>query len=542
MNASTPQPHADESTPVLIVGGSLVGLSTALFLARQGITPLLIEHHPSTAIHPRLAGLTARAMEIFRAAGAEAAIRQVAPPFSSDSNVPLVESLVGEQVDNLMEDFSAYFTSASPVQGCLIAQDVLEPVLRAQAEQAGADLRYGTDLVTFAQDAEGVSATIRERAGGYTYTVRAQFLVAADGGKSGVRQQLGIGQHGAGSIYHAISMIFETDTDLLALFRQKKAVMCFVANDTVNGGLVPYAGSSARPDLFRLDAPYDPEDETLADYPEARCLELIRAAVGIPDLAVRIKTALPYEASQRVADRFQDGRVFLVGDAARVQPPSGGLGGCTGIAEAANLAWKLAAFLRGKAGQRLLASFEVERRPLADYTSEQAALLSQERATEGSEGITVNTLIVNMGCRYQAGAVVLEDDAEALPLAQDPQRWTGQPGTRAPHVVLQRQGTPLSTLDLFGPHVVLLAGPEGHAWLEAARRAADTLHLPLDAYQIGGAGDLSAAGRTFTDAYGISAVGAVLVRPDGFVGWRSVTGGDDAEQALTQALSAILCR
>jgi putative polyketide hydroxylase len=541
MNTSTPQPGADESTPVLIVGGSLVGLSAALFLARQGVTPLLVEHHPGTAIHPRVAGLTARTMEIFRAAGAEAAIRRVEPPFSRDSNVLMVESLMGEQFDNLMDDFSAYFTPASPVQGSLTAQDVLEPVLRAQAEQAGADLHYGTDLVDFAQDVEGVTATLRERASRRTYTVRAQYVVAADGGKSGVRRQLGIGQHGAGSIYHAISMIFETNTNLLALFREKQAVMCFVANDTVSGGLVPYAGSSARPDLFRLDASYDPEDETLADYPEARCLEIIRAAVGIPDLTVRIKTTLPYEAAQLVSDHFQSGRVFLVGDAARVQPPSGGLGGCTGIAEAENLAWKLAAVLRGEADQRLLASYDVERRPLADYTSEQAALLSQERATEGSEGITVNTLVVNMGFRYGAGAFVLEDDAETLPLAQDPGRWTGQPGTRAPHVVLGRQGQPLSTLDLFGTHFVVLAGPEGQTWLEAARCTADALHLPLDGYQIG-AGDLSAAGSTFADAYGITASGAVLVRPDGFIGWRSLSGQDDAEQEVTQALTTLLCR
>jgi hypothetical protein len=168
-------------------------------------------------------------------------------------------------------------------------------------------------------------------------------------------------------------------------------------------------------------------------------------------------------------------------------------------------------------------------------------LLSQERATEGSEGITVNTLVVNMGFRYGAGAFVLEDDAETLPLAQDPGRWTGQPGTRAPHVVLGRQGQPLSTLDLFGTHFVVLAGPEGQTWLEAARCTADALHLPLDGYQIG-AGDLSAAGTTFADAYGITASGAVLVRPDGFIGWRSLNGKDDAEQEVTQALTTLLCR
>jgi putative polyketide hydroxylase len=539
--AQQPSSSSEESTPVLIVGGSLIGLSTALFLARQGIVPIVVEHHPGTAIHPRLAGVTARTMEILRAAGAEAAIRQVEPPASTDSNVPLVESLVGEQVDNLMEDFSVFFSPASPVQGSFIAQDVLEPVLRAQAEQAGAVLRYGTDLVAFEQDAEGVTATIRDRSNGSTGTVRAQYLVAADGAKSGVRQHLGVGRHGAGSIYHAISIIFEAD--LMELFRRRHAVMCFVANDMVNGGFVPYPGSSARPDLFRLDTSYDPEVETLDDYPEARCIELARSAAGIPDLAVRIKTVLPYEAVQLVSDRFQDGRVFLVGDAARVQPPSGGLGGNTGIAEAQNLAWKLAAVLRGEGDHRLLASYDVERRPLADYTSEQAALLSQERAAEGSAGITVNTLILSMGYRYSAGAFVLENGAEALPLAQDPAWWTGQPGTRAPHLVLERQGRSLSTLDLFGSRFVVLAGPDGKPWLEAARRARAALHLPLDSYQVGGeAGDLVDPGHRFSGAYGITDGGAVLVRPDGFIGWRRLGGTDDAEQELTQALATILCR
>src|SRR5258708_33257405 len=130
--------------------------------------------------------------------------------------------------------------------------------------------------------------------------------------------------------------------------------MCFLSNDTIaSGALVPYPGSSARPDLFRLDITYDPEEETLADYPEARCLQLIRAAVGIPDLPVQLKTVLAYEAVALVADRFGVVRVFLVGDAARTQPPSGGLGGNTGIAEAYNLAWKLAAVLHGGAGEAL---------------------------------------------------------------------------------------------------------------------------------------------------------------------------------------------
>jgi putative polyketide hydroxylase len=392
----------DETTPVLIVGGGLIGLSTSLFLSWHRIPSLLVERHPSTAIHPRAVGLTPRTMELFRSVGVVEEIRKVESPFPEASNVLLVESLTGQVFDNLQDEAELGDLFTGPVPGSAIAQDVLEPVLRARAEQLGGDLRFGTELVAFEKDKEGITATIRERESGGTRTVRAQFLVAADGSHSGIRQELGIGTHGAVSLFHCISMIFEAD--LIELFRKRHAVMCFLSNDTIaSGALVPYPGSSARPDLFRLDITYDPEEETLADYPEARCLQLIRAAVGIPDLPVQLKTVLAYEAVALVADRFEVGRVFLVGDAARTQPPSGGLGGNTGIAEAYNLAWKLAAVLHGEAGEALLATYDAERRPLADYTAEQAALLSERRQTEGSAGITVDLTSVNAGYRYSAG-------------------------------------------------------------------------------------------------------------------------------------------
>ncbi len=533
----------DETTPVLIVGGSLVGLSTSLFLGRHGIASLLVERHPGISVHPRVASLTARTLEIFRSVGAEAAIRQIEPPFSLGSNVPLVETLVSEAVDNLMEDFSAYFTPASPIRGSLIAQDVLETVLPGLAKQMGGELRYQTELLIFEQDEEGVTATIRDRSSGIERRVRARYLIAADGGRSGVRQQLGIGTHGAGGLGHSMSIVFEAP-GLIELFRKRDAVLCFLANDTVSGGFSAYPGSSVRPDLFRLDASYDPDRETEADFPEERCLTLIRAAIGIPDYPVQFKGVASWEMVARIADRFQDGRIFLVGDAARAQPPTGALGGNTGIAEAHNLAWKLAAVLHGGANPRLLATYDSERRPLADYTVEQVTLLSQERFTEGSEGITVNTLLLNMGYRYSTGAAIVpEAGDEQLPLFQQPTWWTGQPGTRAPHVVLKCQGELISTLDLFGLHFVVLAGPQGQLWLEAGRRAQEALHLSLESYQIGGeAGSLLDSDGAFCKAYGIDASGAVIVRPDGFIAWRSQTSQEDAEHMLTQAFAKLLFR
>ncbi len=534
----------DETIPVLIVGGGLIGLSTSLFLSKLGIDSLMVERHPGTAIHPRAMGLTPRTMEMFRSAGVEPGIRKVESEFPEGSNVLLVDSLVGQVFDNLQNEAELGELFIGPVPGSAIAQDVLEPVLRAGAEQLGGKLCFGTELVSFEQDEEGVTATIRERESGKTHTVRTRFLVAADGSHSPIREGLGIGKHGVESLFHCISIIFEAD--LMKVFNEHHAIMCFLANDEVSGALVPYPGSSARPDLFRLDVTYDPEMETVADYPEERCLKLIRAAVGIPDLPAHIRTVLAYESVALVADRWTDGRVFLVGDAARSQPPSGGLGGNTGIAEAYNLAWKLAAVVKGEAGQGLLATYDAERRPLADYTAEQCTLLSEQRRTEGSAGITVDLISINAGYRYSAGAFIPEIGEKNLPLAQRPEQWTGQPGTHARRIELERQGEQISIVDLFGSHFVLIVGAEGQQWKKAAKSAQEILHLPLDVYQIGGgAGDFVDVENMFCEAYGITASGAVLVRPDGFIGWRRQAAKEtvqDEEEALTETLSTLLFR
>jgi putative polyketide hydroxylase len=296
----TNQQH--EKVPVLIIGGGLVGLSTSLFLSHAGVSSLMVERHPGTAIHPRAMGFSPRTLEMFRAAGVEEAIRRIEPPLASvDGSTLLVESLVGQVFDNLQENVSSIFTG--PVPGSAIAQDLLEPLLRARAEELGGDLRFGHELVACEQDAEGITATIRERESGHTYTVRAQFLVAADGSNSPLREQFGIGQHGEYGLFYSVSIIFEAE--LMKIFHEQHAIMCFLANDTVSGAMVPYPGSFARPDLFRLDVTYDPEEETLDDYPEERCLALIRAAVGIPDLPItRMRAVLTYEANALVADSF----------------------------------------------------------------------------------------------------------------------------------------------------------------------------------------------------------------------------------------------
>jgi hypothetical protein len=276
---------------------------------------------------------------------------------------------------------------------------------------------------------------------------------------------------------------------------------------------------------------------------EQRALELLRAAIGVPDIPVAIENIATWQAVADVADRFQDGRVFLAGDAAHVVPPNGGYGGNTGVQDAHNLAWKLALTLTGAAGPGLLDTYEAERRPVGELTVEQAFTRYVTRVapylgTENAQPI-VDDFSMEIGYRYNSPAVVLEPGSH--PLHEHPRESRGRPGSRAPHVFLDRHGTQVSSLDLFGRNFVLLAGPAGQAWQAAAPAAADKLGVPLDTHLVGGAGLADAEG-SFTGAYGISPSGAVIVRPDGFVGWRAVDAADAPEQALQHALESLLCR
>ena len=247
-----------------------------------------------------------------------------------------------------------------------------------------------------------------------------------------------------------------------------------------------------------------------------------------------------------VAERFQQGRIFLVGDSAHVMPPTGGLGANTGIGDAYNLAWKLAAVIHGYARPALLASYDVERRPVAEFTTEQAyarylvrlAPITDEKPAVAREEVDNERII--FGYRYQSQAILADADDECAGWLDDPWQPSGCPGTRAPHVVLEREGEQLSTLDLFGCHFVLLTGSEGDLWQIAARQAVEQLHLELDVYQVGGSTGLVDKHQQFIQAYGITACGAVLVRPDGYIAWRAREA--QSAEVFQQVMALLLSR
>jgi hypothetical protein len=289
-----------------------------------------------------------------------------------------------------------------------------------------------------------------------------------------------------------------------------------------------------------LSVSYNPEKESERDFLGGRGVELVRAAVGIPDLAVEILDTLTWEMADWLADHFQQGRIFLAGDSAHVMPPTGGYGANTGIADAHNLAWKLAAIINGHAGSNLLTTYEAERRAAARLAVEQAFLyyierINPERAHQATAAKVANDIPI-FGYLYHSAAVCSEDTDPY----EDANFPTGRPGARAPHIALERAGKPLSTLDLFGRNFVLLTGTQGQMWREAAARLAPQHGLTLDTYGIG-VDVIDVEGR-FSSAYGVTATGATLVRPDGFIAWRAREAGEQPEQELNRVLRRVLCR
>ncbi len=523
--------------PVLIAGGSLVGLSTALLLAHHGVRAMAVEHHQGTAIHPRAAQMCQRAMEILRSVGLEQiALQRSEQQFVQDGAVMAVETLAGKELAWYVPNMNDGFRDVSPSLRVFLTQNLLEPLMRARAEELGTTLRFGTDLVSFDQDSSGVTALIRERDSGKTSTVRARYLVACDGAHSQVRQALGIRMLGHGVLSNSITIYFRGSVG--PLLRGRNLSVIYVYNSELTG-------------FFRIEKPFDtgflavnsvgPPEHPVTDVwtglTDERCQELMRAALGVDDIPITIENVMKWQSTADAAQRFDQGRVFLAGDSAHVMPPTGGFGGNTGVQDAHNLAWKLAMVLQGKAGAGLLATYDAERRPIGAFTVEQAYSRYVTRwapylGTDGMQPIA-NDMDIDLGYCYRSAAVIPdgEDDGRLL----EPTRETkGRPGTRAPHLAVTHKGNSISTLDLFGGNFTLLSGPEGDAWRGAARTAAPALGVDVDVHSIGE--------PAFPEAYGITPAGAVLVRPDGFVAWRAKTAEGASAEVIGHALRTVLCR
>ncbi|HYZ00395.1 MAG TPA: FAD-dependent monooxygenase [Candidatus Binatia bacterium] len=523
-----------ERVPVLIVGGSLVGLSTAIFLSQQGVRPLVVERHSGTAIHPRAGHFHLRTLELLRSAGVEDEVRRVsAERYFPNGAINAVHTVAGGEIDSYISDLNQGVEEFSPSRRLFIAQDAIEPLLRRRAEQLGADLRYRTEAVEPREEDGGVGAVLRDLETGTERSVWAQYLVAADGSRSPIRHQLGIAMRGYGLLSRSATIYFRADCS--RLLEGSNLGVIYVFNDTLRGFFRFERDGSGG--FLAVNTLGDPTREGALDVTagltKERCADLVRAAIGVPGLAVEIDDVAHWEATADVAERYRAGPTFLAGDAAHALPPNGGYGGNTGIQDAHNLAWKLALAVEGRAGDALLASYDAERQPVGQLTIEQAYTryarrLTPELGVEGAPPL-VDDLSMEIGYRYRSSAVVPDGDTDGG-LVGHPAEAGGRPGTRAPHLWLPETG--VSTLDLFGTGFVLLAGAEGAGWEQAAEEVAAAAEVAVRGYVLREAG--------FADAYGITASGAVLVRPDGFVGWRSREAVPDAAGALTGAVRSIL--
>ncbi|MBV8822976.1 MAG: FAD-dependent monooxygenase [Ktedonobacteraceae bacterium] len=531
--------------PVLIVGGALVGLSMSLFLSWQGVPSLLVEKHPEPARLPRARGYNARTMELFRVLGLEEAIRAAQWPIAANEGMVRVESLAGREIMRLDEDGQADLSAFSPTVACVIGQQQLEPILLDAAKKIGSDVRFNNQMISFEQGEAGVSAVIRECVTGREWHVRAHYLIAADGAHSSIRDALGLNTQGPGTISYSTNVSFEAD--LREALRGRRIFLYYVSNPHLPDGQAGLMADDNERRWF-FGTPIHPErGERREDMTDERCIELIRIAVGIPDLEVKILPAYPWdpikvgvwELAARYAESNRRGRVFLAGDSAHTMLPSGGLGAGTGIQDAFNLAWKLALVLAGKAGAALLDSYEEERSPVGKLTVEQT-LQRQFYRTGTAESTLIGNADLIFGFRYRSAAIIGEPGAAEAPLTQHPSTLCGEPGTRAPHIILERDGLQISTIDLCRGRWTLLVGDQGTLWNAAAHRVSKRLELPLSVYAIGGVNGLKDVEGRWDAAYGVGVTGAVLVRPDGFVAWHSSTVNEHSELALEKALARML--
>jgi 2-polyprenyl-6-methoxyphenol hydroxylase-like FAD-dependent oxidoreductase len=503
---------ADHDVQVLVVGGGPVGLSMALFLARHDISVLLVERRGTTSPMPRATHVTRRSMELFREAGIEADIAdagfavvlegdpraEAAPERTLPRVVFEVSSIATlHRRADVLETGEEELAVPGPCPPYWCGQDKMEPILRAAAVREGADVRFNHELTDLQIVPEGAVAKVEDRQSGETRSYRARYVVAADGAKGRTAQRMGIPFGGLGAIARRMSILFSADLE--KHIRGRRFFMSMIENEGFSGALMQLNGQ------HRWCAAIDVGERDKEEFTPSRCLELVRAAIGDPAVDVELSGVFTWEARHRVARSYRSGPVFLVGDAAHLHPPSGGFGSNVGFQDSHNLAWKIAAVERGWAGEALLDTYDTERRPVGTATAEQTLLIDgvPPERLGGSTLCDQRTLI--MGYSYNSAAVVGEPPEGPFPERFD---LSGAPGTRVPHVVFAQT----STSDLVGGGRFTLFSPEPD-WMSVA--AAVEVPVPLHANHIP-----PAAARAFAESCGTGRHGAVLVRPDGFVGWR----------------------
>lgn len=533
---------------VLIAGAGIGGLSMSAMLGRRGVDSLLVEKRRATFIYPKARNLNFRSLEILRRLGVGDAVDAVAEHISTMVCKETLSSPEQSGVFDAASMLSGAERLSPEAYGRYCPQSRLEPILLDESRRLGGEVRYRTELKSFKQDDTSIVATIKDLDTGMTSDVFADYLVAADGTHSPIREKLGISTSGFGRL-----PIFVVFMYFRAPWRQFVPDLgdgdgIQIANPDVNGIFIV-----AKDDLGVFAATYFPSrGETVDQFTPQRCRQMLLAAIGSP-IDVEIVDVGPWQPSEQVADQFRCGRIFLVGDSAHTMPPLKGGGANSAIESAHNLAWKLAAVLKGTAGPGLLDTYHAERHPVGRFAARQSltgpamsflSLEDDRPKLPAEEDLPLFYMIA--GYKYCSSAVVSDQakpaDPDAVQLVET-EELRGEPGTRVPHARVQGgEGPRVSTLDLLGRGFTLFVGSAGTPWTKAADAVCRSLGVSVDVRSIGADADFRDVDGRWAALTGLGPDAALLVRPDDFVAWRADNLPKSPENALNQAMCRILGR
>jgi 2,4-dichlorophenol 6-monooxygenase len=581
-------PHCDVTTDVVVVGSGPAGATAALLLSTLGVDNIMITKYRWTANTPRAHITNQRAMEVFRDLGIEDQVLADATGHSLVGDTVFCTSIAGEEIGRIRAwgtrpDREGDYRLASPCLTVDIPQTYLEPILVRNATERGTRTRFSSEYLTHTQDADGVSVVVLDRVTGQEYTIRAKYLIGADGARSKVAADIGLPFEGAMDIAGSMNITFKADIG--EYVEHRPSVLYWVVQPGSNvGGIGAGLVRMVRPwNEWLIVWGYDiAEEPPVVD--EAAAVQIVRNLLGMPDLEVEITGTSLWGNNEMYATRLRSGRVFCAGDAIHRHPPSNGLGSNTSVQDAYNLVWKLAAVLKGEAAPSLLDSYSAERAPVAERVVKRAnrssrefvdifkalglldarseaemAAAIEERKANTPEGAAKRAALVRamelknyefnahgveLGQFYDSAAVV--GDGSAPPATRDADLYyemSTAPGSHLPHAWVGDHRRRLALMDL-APYTrwTLITGIAGEAWENAARKVADEFGVPLGTVVIG-------PGRDVTDLYydwaklrEVEESGALLVRPDKHIAWRAMELPGDPEAALRSALARVLGR
>lgn len=588
---TTVQP-GDLETDVLIIGSGPAGSTAALALATYGIPHVVVSRYHNTANTPRAHISNQRTMEVFRDLGIQEEADSVATPHHMIGETVFCTSINGEELGRLRSwgvgpERHADYEMASPTLNCDLPQTYSEPLLVRNAMARGSRYRWSTSYVGLIQDEGGVHVLVRDRLNNSEYTIHAKYLIGADGARSQVARDVELPMEG--EMGKSGSINIHCKMDLAPWCENRESVLYWVLQPGASvGGIGLGLVRMVRPwNEWLVTWGYDIDQEP-PQLDDEKAADIVRQLIGDPDLDVEVLDHSLWTVNEMYATRNTAGRVFCVGDAVHRHPPSNGLGSNTSIQDSFNLAWKLSYVLKGWAGEELLESYNDERVPvgkqivkranksIAEFggildalgldprddieTMQRQIAARKEPGAEGErrrqalrEALTLknyefNCHGVEMGQRYESTAIA-SDGTPWPEYTRDPELYfhqTSHPGARLPHAwvaVADPTQSRISTLDLCGNGAfTLLTGINGGAWVDAAEQIAAELEVPLNVFRIGAGGDYEDLYGDWAQLREIADEGAILVRPDQHVAWRSLSAVDNPTAALEEALNTVLAR